>query len=303
MEDLDALRRLIARHCPDGRLQTAIPRVTLVRSDVATMPIGNTYRPVLCIVAQGEKRALIGEKIFEYGSGKYLVVSMDMPISGGVTKANREEPYLAFTLALDPAMLAALLLDLPPSPPSAALSPVLAVSPLSEDLLDPVVRLVRLLDRPHEIPILAPLIEREILFRLIEGPHGAMLRQIALSDSQLSRITRVIDWIKRNFAKPFRIDAVAEIANMSPSSLHRHFKAATLMSPLQFQKHVRLQEARRLLIAQRADAASIGFAVGYESPSQFTREYSRMFGSPPGRDAARLRHVSTVDPRRLAESV
>jgi len=300
MEDLDALRSLITRHCPNGRLQTAIPRVTLVRSDVATMPIGNTYRPALCIVAQGEKRALIGENIFEYGSGKYLIVSMDMPISGGVTKASREEPYLAFTLALEPAMLAALLLDLPPGPP-AALSPVMALSPLSADLLDPVVRLVRLLDRPHEIPILAPLVEREILFRLIEGPQGAMLRQIALADSQLSRITRVIDWITRNFAKPFRIDAAAQIANMSPSSLHRHFKAATMMSPLQFQKHVRLQEARRLLIAQRADAASIGFAVGYESPSQFTREYARLFGSPPGRDGARLRRVASLDPRQIAE--
>ena len=167
--------------------------------------------------------------------------------------------------------------------------PGMTVSPITLDLLDPVVRLLQLLDRPQDIAMLAPLTEREILYRLLMGEQGAMLRQIALADSHLSQVSRATVWLRRNYAQPFSINTLAQVASMSPSSLHRHFKAVTNLSPLQYQKQIRLQEARARLLSQQGDAATIGLAVGYESPSQFGREYSRLFGVPPARDAARLR--------------
>ncbi len=290
-----ALRDSIARHCGCGRSATAIPRLTLLRSNTPTVPIGTVYQPVLCIIAQGRKRVMLGNRVFEYDAAKYLIVSVDLPISGEICEATLEEPYLALSLTLDQATLASLLLDMTEGEREADLSAGLVVKALTPDLLDPVARLLGLLDQPRDIPVLAPLVEREILYRLLCSDQGALLRQIALADSRLSRIGHAIAWIKGNFAETFHIETVADIAGMSPSSFHRHFKAVTMMSPLQYQKLIRLQEARRLLLSHRQDAASIGFTVGYDSPSQFSREYSRLFGAPPTRDAARLRGSSGAE--------
>ena len=292
-ESLQELCTLIAQHCHQSRTPTAIPRVGLVRSDTPTLPVGVLYQPMLCIVAQGAKRTLLGATIVGYSAGQYLVVSVDLPITGSVTQASADAPYLALSLELDPAVLADMLLTLPGAAQDAPL-PGLAVSPVTPDLLDAAVRLLRLLNRPTDIPMLAPLAEREILYRLLTGAQAPMLRQIALAHSRLAHISRAIGWIRNHFAEPLRIAAVAQRANMSASTFHRHFKAVTAMSPLQYQKQIRLQEARRLLLAGQADAASIGFAVGYESPSQFSREYARMFGQPPVRDAVRLRALGGV---------
>lgn len=287
---LAALRALIRRHCPEIRVKTAIPRVSLVHTDTPDVRVG-VYHPMLCIVAQGAKKAHVGKAIVEYREAEYLVVSVDLPLTGSVTRASPEAPYLAFVLALDPAVLSDMLQVLPGKTPDQTL-PGLAVSTAPAELLDAAVRLLRLLDTPDDISMLAPLAEREILYRLLTGPQAPMLRQIALSQGRTAQVSRAIGWIRAHFSEPLRIDAIARQANMSVSTLHSHFKAVTAMSPLQYQKHIRLQEARRLLIAGQADAASIGFSVGYESPSQFSREYARLFGMPPGRDAAQARSGS-----------
>jgi AraC-like DNA-binding protein len=284
---------VIARHWQGNQAATALPGVRLVRSDVPTLPVAVVYQPILYIVAQGAKRALLGESVVAYGAGQYLLVSVDLPVTGAVVQASPQAPYLAFALALDPVVLADMLLALP-SQPTGAPSPGLAVSPVTPDLLDAALRLLRLLDTPAHIPVLAPLVEREILYRLLTGAQAPMLRQIALAHSHLAHIGRAIGWIRSHFAEPLRIEAVAQQVHMTASTFHRHFKAVTAMSPLQYQKQIRLQEARRLLLAGQADAASIGFAVGYESPSQFSREYARMFGQPPVRDAVRLRGMGPL---------
>jgi AraC-like DNA-binding protein len=292
-ESLKELCALIAQNCHERRTTTAIPRVGLVRSDTPTLPMGVVYQPMLYIVAQGAKRTLLGDSIVEYAAGQYLVVSVDLPITGSVVQASPEAPYLALSLELDPAVLADMLLSLPGTAQDTPL-PGLAVSPVTPDLLDAAVRLLRLLDRPADITMLAPLAEREILYRLLTGAQAPMLRQIALAHSRMAQVGQAIGWIRSHFAEPLRIDDVAQRANMSASTFHRHFKAVTAMSPLQYQKQIRLQEARRLLLAGQADAASIGFAVGYESPSQFSREYARMYGQPPLRDAVRLRGLGPL---------
>lgn len=293
MDLIEEARTLIHRHCPVGRHPTVLPRVTLIHATEPTAAIPTVYEPVFCIIVQGRKRVILGNRLLEYGPGRFLIASLDLPVTGEICEATAACPYLTVTLRLDRTMLAAMLLDMPQAPDTAARPPGMAVSALPPELLDSVVRLLRLLDTPRDIPVLAPLLEREILYRLLNSEQGAMLRQIATADSRLGQISRAIGWIKQNYAEPFEIRAVADVANMSPSSLHRHFKAVTAMSPLQFQKQIRLQEARRRLLARRSDAAAVGFSVGYESASQFNREYARLFGAPPGRDAARLRLSDT----------
>jgi AraC-like DNA-binding protein len=288
MESLNSLRALIARHCPDGRRDTALPRVALMSTTRISTPVPMVYEPRLSLVVQGAKRVELGELSLEYDAGRFLLVSIDVPVCSAVSEASEEKPFQAFSLKLDPAALAGMLLEFPPSakpqPPVAGI----ATHPLTADLIAPIVRLLSLLDTPTDIAALAPLIEREILYRLIRGGQGEMLRQIAQANSRLNQIGRAIAWIRGNYAQPLRIDALAGLAAMSPSSLHRHFKAVTALSPLQYQKRIRLLEARRLLLASQRDAASISFAVGYESPSQFSREYHRLFGAPPIQDQNRM---------------
>jgi AraC-like DNA-binding protein len=287
MQPIHELRARIAAACPLPGWQTPIPRVGLLRAEAPTGRAQVMYEPVVCFAAQGRKQLVHDGRVYGYDPEQYLVVSVGLPVLAAITEASRERPYLAMRLALDPGLIAALLLEMPGTDGPRAAG--IGIGPIDAELLDPVLRLVRLLDRPGDAAALAPLVEREILYRLLCGPQGGMLRQIALADSRLARVARAIAWIRENFDRPFRVEALARQVAMSPATLHRHFRAVTALSPLQYQKHVRLHEARRRMLARDADAGRVGFAVGYESPSQFSREYARLFGAPPARDAARLR--------------
>ncbi|MBA4224634.1 AraC family transcriptional regulator [Bosea sp. (in: a-proteobacteria)] len=297
MSQVEELARLIARFAPsDGVHQTAIPRLKVVRLSQPSEPMHGLHEPALCIIAQGAKQVILGDRIYRYDAAHCLVVSLDLPVIGQVIEATPDEPYLCVKLELDPAAIGALMLEAPPlaeTEPSSG--PGLTISPMTPALRDAVIRLTGLLETPADIAVLAPLVEREILYRLLTGDQAARLRQIAVAESKLQQVNRAIGWIKRNYRKPFSVEVVAAEARMSPSALHQHFKAVTAMSPLQYQKQLRLQEARRLILAKAHDAASAGFQVGYESPSQFSREYSRLFGAPPLRDVARLRGASAAD--------
>ncbi len=297
MHQIDELRDIVSRNAVLGRPQTAIPRLRLLRAEAATMPSPSFYEPVFCVAAQGSKRLIVGGQAMIYDPQRYLVVAVDMPVMACITGATKEAPYLCAALRLDRLTIVEMLATLPPLAEPEDCRAGLAIGDLGPDLLDPVLRLVRLLDRPEDAGILAPLAEREILYRLLTSPPGAVLRQMVRHDSRLARVDRAISWIKLHFDQPMRVDTLAEIAGMSPASLHRHFKAVTAMSPLQFQKQIRLLEARRRLVTERIDAGSIGFSVGYESQSQFSREYARLFGAPPSRDAARLRGLA--EPERV----
>jgi AraC-like DNA-binding protein len=278
----------------DGVVATAIPRLFLIRSSCPTEAIHAVHEPAVCLVAQGRKRVMVGQSVYVYDPAKYLVVSVDVPLVGQILEASADAPYLCLRLDLDPAAIGALMLEAKVTGiDSEQPGPALSLSSVTFELLDSAIRLVRLLAKPRDIPILAPLAEREILYRLLQGDQTLKLKQIAFAESKLQQINRAIGWIKRNFREPFSIDALASEARMSPSTLHGHFKAVTSMSPLQYQKQLRLQEARRLILSQSIDAAMAGHSVGYESPSQFSREYKRTFGAPPARDAARLRASPT----------
>jgi AraC-like DNA-binding protein len=283
---LNDLRVLALRHARGSRTETAIPRVTINVLSEPTETSFSVYQPMHCLVLQGTKEAAIGDRLLRYDSASYFTASMELPASARIVEASRDLPYVGVALALDWEQVAALIPDV--SAPAVAVTIAFGVSPVAPPLLDPWLRLLSLLDAPADIPVLAPLFEREILYRLLQGPQGGVLRQIALADGRLSQIRRAIMWIRAHYDEPLRVDMLAEIAGMSGASFHRHFKAATAMSPLQYQKSLRLQQARRLLIANQ-DASQAGYAVGYESASQFSREYARAFGASPARDAMRLR--------------
>lgn len=271
-------------------LDTALPRVKLVKSTRRTEPLHAVQHAAVCVIASGRKQVMLGQDVYTYDAEQYLIATVDLPLVGEVIEASPEEPYLCFVLQLSPAMLAAMFVEFGIERGRAARTgPALSLGRVSPELLDAAVRMMRLLDTPADIPALAPLAEREILYRLIRGGEAARLGEIAMADGRLGQVNRAIDWIKRNFREPFRIEAVCEEARMSPSALHAHFKSVTLMSPLQYQKQLRLQEARRLIMTRSADAATAGHRVGYDSPSQFSREYRRLFGAPPMRDGERLR--------------
>jgi AraC-like DNA-binding protein len=282
---------LIARHTPqEGFFPTALPRLGISRSSAPTEPLPGLCEPALCVVAQGSKQAMVGGQRYIYDANTYLVVSVDLPCVGNVIEATADRPYLGMKIELNLPVLAELMLERDVDPRSGASTPPgLALSRATPPLLDACVRMLRLLDEPGDAAVLAPLAEREILYRLLTGEQGAMVRHIAASESRLKQISRAIAWIKANFTNPLSIDELATHAGMSHSSFHQHFKAVTRMSPLQYRTQMRLAEARRLMVAEAIDAAEAGFRVGYESPSQFSRDYSRVFGAPPLRDATRLR--------------
>ena len=248
---------------------------------VSSCMIAAVYSPMVCIIAQGRKQVIAGDTTLDYDVGKYLVSSVDLPVSAMITAATPEHPYLALALELDPKLLATVLLDLPKSEDRKTLRCGVAVSRNSPALLEAFVRLLRLLDSPNDVAHLAPLVLREIYYRLLTGEQSAMLRQMALPQHRLPQVLKAIGWIRHNYAKPLSIASLARLASMSPASLHRQFKAVTAMSPLQYQKQIRLQEARQIMVSESVDAASAGYAVGDGSPSQFSREYHRMFGFPP----------------------
>ncbi|MDO9414742.1 AraC family transcriptional regulator [Pararhizobium sp.] len=288
MENASELASLIARNAPlDGTFETAIPRVGLVRSSAVTQPVHTLYEPSFCLVARGRKRATVGGHAHVYDSSNYLVVGVDLPIIGAVIEANPEEPFLCVRLLLDRELLAGLLLDHPVEPDAAGLSTV-GLGQATPELMDAAVRLLRLLDAPEDIGALAPMAEREILYRLLKGSQSRILRQIANGESRLSKVARALSFMRSNYREAFAIEDLAAIAGMSPSSFYEHFRSATTMSPLQFRTHIRLQEARRLMMLDGISAAEAGFRVGYDSPSQFSRDYTRIFSAPPKRDIARL---------------
>jgi AraC-like DNA-binding protein len=288
MSDACELARIIARNTPDsGVFETAVQRLTLIRADAPGMPMPTVYEPSLCIIAQGAKTVSLGSEMFHYDPDHCLVACVDLALIGQVTAATCDHPYLCCKIDIDQQVLADLIMADGSALPRGA-PPPLAVHPIGPDLLDAVSRLLRLLDRPSSIPPLAPLVEREILYHLLHGPQGAMLRHAASGDSHLGQVSRAIGWIRRHAHQQLRICEVATAARMSVSSLHHHFKKITGLTPLEFQKQLRLQEARRMMIAEGVNAGSAGFAVGYDSPSQFSREYRRLFGAPPRSDVARI---------------
>ena len=273
-----------------GSKATVITALSLIRLDAPTQTTSYMHEPSICLIAQGAKRVLLGEETYTYDAQHFLLASVDLPIVAQITEASPETPYLGLKLKLDPREIAQLMADSSQPPPRAQQeSRGMAVGELSESLLCAFLRLLDLLEEPEHIPILAPLVQREILYRLLMGPQGPRLRQIGAAGCRSHQIARAIDWLKANFSQPLRIDDLATRVRMSTSAFHHHFRALTAMSPLQYQKWIRLHEARRLMLMEHQDATSAAFQVGYESPSQFSREYSRLFGEPPVRDLARLR--------------
>ncbi|GAB3828606.1 AraC family transcriptional regulator N-terminal domain-containing protein [Kribbella italica] len=319
-DQLTELRDRIAAHArPD--LSTAVDGLTLSKVEYSE-PDYSLTEPLLVVMAQGAKRLLLGDETFDYHAGDLFVVTTDLPVSGHFVDATPKTPALGMGITLRAEAIAPLLLQTPPvrrtgatsrtadatartvgagDPPERTVgaadargrrtgaTSAIATGPAGPEILDAALRLMRLLESPTDIPVLAPLIERELLWRLLTGPHADVIRQIGLADSSLTHVNRAIHWIRDNYAEPLRVADLASLAGMSPAAFHRHFRGITNLSPLQFQKRIRLQEARSLLAAHPRDIAGVGHLVGYDSPSQFNREYRRLFGTPPGADAARLR--------------
>ncbi|MEH7096939.1 AraC family transcriptional regulator [Neobacillus vireti] len=285
------LGKLIERNTDlDGVHSTSIPSLFLIRESIITEPISRVNEPSFCIIVQGEKEAWLGEECFRYGPGNYIVASVDLPVTGQVIKASSDCPYLALKLEFTSSEVLEVLSEKDiQSGHRKNAKRAMFISEVEPSLLDAVIRLACLLENPKHIPILASLYKKEILYWVLQGPNGEALEQMALEGSNSIRIRNVIENIIKNYEKSFRIEDLAEIANMSVASLHRHFKEVTALSPIQFQKQLRLQEARRLLLAESSDVADVAFRVGYESQSQFSREYSRMFGFSPRADIKRLR--------------
>jgi AraC-like DNA-binding protein len=290
MTTLTELAAVIARHATsDGFHATPNERMTLIRASTATMPMPNVYRPQLCLVVQGHKEVTIDDRVFRYAPGRYGIVTHDLPAVGRVIEATPDKPYLCLYLDFDPVMLGNLALRVPPRPAAASPHVGKTVSDASAALLDAALRLLRLLDDPVALPVLGPLAEQEILYHLLAGPDGARMRHITAGQGRVAQVGRAIAWIGRHFQERFSIEQLAAEAGMSPSSLHEHFRAITATTPLQFQKQLRLQNARSLMLVQGVDVTTAAIRVGYESASQFSREYRRHFGEPPARDIARLR--------------
>lgn len=283
--------RAIVMHAKNEWTPTGIPRVKMVRAEACSDQV---YEPMLHLVLQGTKSLSIGSQILWFEPASYTLIPIDVPAVGQVHSKSIDSPFLAVGLTLDPAIIASMFGELCDTRPTRR-EPDFSATAASPELLDAWLRMMRLIDRPNEAAILAPMIEREILFRVFQGPHSEMLRQIAHADSGLSQVRRAIDWIRANYAESFRVEELAELAGMSVAALYRHFKAVTAMTPIQYQKKLRLLKARRQLLFEPDAAASVAFSVGYESASQFSREYARMFGLPPARDIARFKTPSTLN--------
>ncbi|TCK30752.1 AraC-like DNA-binding protein [Ancylobacter aquaticus] len=267
---------------------TPIEGLKVGRTDVPSEVGHSIYQPSFGFVGRGVKELMVGEIPFHYAAGESLLCAADVPVTSQVTVASPSEPYLAVHLELDPAIVADLLLEAAGDTPKAPDTLVAAKHPLDPDLFDPLIRLISLLERPQDIPVLAPLVRREIVWKLLHGAHGPMLSQLAFANGHAARIGRTTAWLRENFAAPLSIPDLAAQANMSVPSFHRHFKAVTSMTPVQFQKRVRLQEARRTL-SGASTISAVAYEVGYESISQFNRDYRRLFNLTPSNDAATLR--------------
>lgn len=293
----DELVERIARTIRDDGTVEPLPGLRYRRAS-APVELGHGVSyPSLCVTAQGSKEVLLGERRYRYDPSCYLIASAALPIASRVVEASPERPYLNLVLRLDPALVGSVLVEAGrPAPRGNADVRAIDVSPLDPDLLDAVVRLVRLLDAPADARVLAPLVTREIVYRLLRGEQGVRLGQIAGLGDTTHRIADAIERIRNGFDQPLRIEDLAREVGMSVSGFHHHFKAVAGLSPLQLQKQLRLQEARRLLLGERLDAASAGYRVGYDDASHFSREYKRLFGAPPLRDAQRLRPATWTSP-------
>ena len=279
------IAKIVARYASDDSPQSAIEGVYLTRRCSPSGKLHVDQRPSFWLVVGGRKCLTVGEEDLHYGPGDCLLVALDLPATARITHASEAEPHLCVGVAIHPARLAELMGRLPETAIAASDGVRgVAVTPASAELLDATLRLLRLLERPQDIAAMAPLIEQEILYRLLSGPCGARLVHIAMAEGQGQRITRAVAWLRQHFAQPLRIEVLAEHVGMSESSLHHHFKAVTGMTPMQYQKQLRLHEARRLMMSEGADIGAAGYAVGYQSPSQFSREYRRLYGAPPSRD-------------------
>jgi AraC-like DNA-binding protein len=290
------LTALIARHTKgkgNGFHKTNIDKLEFTRESVVSNSLHAVNEPVLSIVVQGKKEALLGEENYRYGVAQYLVISVDLPLIGFVIEATPDKPYLGFKLTLDPVQLYEIIMAQTRVSLSKTENSVrgLFVSNADTSLIDCAIRLTKLIDTPRDIPFLAPMIIREIYYRLLVGEQGESVRQIAMPGSNMQRVAKAIALLKAGFAKPIRVEQLARQVNMSTSSFYHHFKQVTSMSPLQYQKQLRLLEARRLMLAENYDAANAAYEVGYQSPSQFSREYSQRFGAPPIQDIESLRLV------------
>lgn len=286
----EELAERIARALPEDGILDVFSGLRLARSSQPTEPIHAVYQPAFCFVAQGCKQAMLGEEVFRYDPGHYLIFTVDLPLTFRVEEASPEQPYLGFRLDLDPSLVASVVMESGIEPKKAdARLKAMDVSPTDANLLDALVRLVRLVDEPVEQKVLAPLIIKEIVFRLLMDGQGARLSHLVTAVGDAHRISKAIGYLRENFRQPLRMDDIAHELGMSVSGFHHHFKSVTAMSPLQFQKQIRLQEARRLMLGEDLDAASAGFRVGYEDPAYFSREYKKLFGAPPQRDIAQLR--------------
>ncbi|GFE56696.1 AraC family transcriptional regulator [Geobacter sp. AOG1] len=291
---LGALRNSIARWTDKSDLlETAVSGLLLYQHDEPTQPRNAMYEPCICLVAQGAKRVLLGDDTYVYDAHHYLIASVHLPTMVQIVEASRSKPCMGVVLKLDQREISQLMVDSNlPQPRAQQSSRGMVLGEVTLPLLNAFQRLIDLLDEQKDIPILAPIIQREIIYRLLVGEQGERLRQIASAGSQSNQIARAIDWLKVNFSQSLSIDDLAAQARMSTSTFHHHFRSMTALSPLQYQKQLRLQEARRLMLAERMDAANAAFQVGYESPSQFSREYNRMFGAPPLRDITNLRQLA-----------
>jgi len=259
-----------------------------------TFPLGNVAGPSVSLVAQGAKRSVLGGQAFDYAAGQFVVITVDLPLTSHVSAASDGRPFLGCSVPLDPPTIAQLLLESRLPAVKAPDGPAISVSDATPDLIDAVVRLLKLIGSPQDTRVLAPAVKREIHWRLLTGPQGDLVRQAGLADSRVAVVARAIAWIKDRYDEVIRVEDLAAEVGLSVSALNRHFRAATSMSPVQYQKQIRLQHARIRLLANPGDVAGAGHAVGYTSASQFTREYRRLFGAPPGQDAARLQDAHLV---------
>lgn len=296
MDEFDAYRKELAdcigRHMKqDGVRETAVPSLFFIRQGFMNEPKHILNEPSICVVAQGAKEICLADERFQYGPSDYLISSAGLPVTGQVTEASADVPYLSLKLAFTADQIAGLIYaaDEKKSGGKEANRRAMSVCRMEKTLMDAVARLVRLVDAPDEIPVLAPLYTQEIFYRILQGPYGSILKQFVLQGAAACRIREVAKRIVRDYNQLLRVEELAKMANMSVPTFHRSFKAATAMSPVQFQKQLRLQAARRLLMSEPADVAGVAFRVGYESPSQFSREYSRLFGLPPKEDIKAMR--------------
>lgn len=276
----------------DGVFETAIPHLFVIRYSEVSEPAYRVYKPSFCVIAQGEKEVFLAQERFEYGAADYLVASMNLPVVGQIIRASEEQPYLSIKLEFTHDQILEVINDANVRIiPNENAKRAIFVGQTEHTLIDATLRLMELLHRPDDIPFLAPLCIKEILYTLLKGPYGVTLSQIAMEGSHTYRIREAIDHLTSCFDETIRVEQLAEAANMSLSTFHRNFKEVTGMTPIQFQKQLRLQEARRILLSESAEAAEVAFRVGYESASQFSREYSRMFGSPPRSDVKQLKEM------------